>query len=404
MRVWKHRQTAFMLAALFITCLPGSKDACVTTDHPVHDLFGMPHSLYTGIVRSYLRTQGIAYRELGTRHPVFAAEILPVTRRSIIPVLRTAEGEIIQDSLDIIDHFEVRGVPYPAYPDTPLQRVLAIVLQYYGCQSLLRHAMHYRWSFLAEQEGFIRHAFASALGAELAEDVMQRMQSYLPGLGVTPETAPLIEASYRDLLQLLNTHLAQHPYLFGGRPSIADYGLIGPLYAHLGRDPVPAGIMKTTAPWVYRWVERMLAPGLDVVEFADYGTAFIADDAIPDTLAPVLAHAAAEIFPELTDKLAFMDAWVAENQPGDGQPVGAKPHQRHIGQVQTQFRGAPIQAGVEPYLLYLLQRAGDVMNSLLPVEQKRVQAALENYGLLAAVPAPRGYRVGRAGQLEVWLR
>ncbi|SDT91418.1 glutathione S-transferase family protein [Halopseudomonas salegens] len=371
-------------------------------DNPVHELFGMPHSLYTGIARSYLRTQGIAYRELGTRHPSFASEILPVTRRSIIPVLRTIDGEIIQDSLDIIDHFEVLGVPYSAYPQGPLQRILAIVLQYYGCQSMLRHAMHYRWSFLDQQEAFIRHAFASALGAELAEDVMQRMQSYLPGLGVTPETAPLIEASYHDLLQLLNAHLAQHPYLLGGRPSIADYGLIGPLYAHLGRDPVPAGIMKTTAPWVYRWVERMLAPGLDVVEFADYGTDFIADDAIPDTLAPLLAHVAADIFPELTDKLAFMDAWVAEKQPADGQPVGAKPHQRHIGQVQTQFRGLPIQAGVEPYLLYLLQRAGDVLHRLPPVEQERVHAALEGYGLLAAVPAPRDYRVGRAGQLEVW--
>ncbi|MCL5043361.1 MAG: glutathione S-transferase family protein [Gammaproteobacteria bacterium] len=376
----------------------------MTTDHSVHELFGMPHSLYTGIARAYLRTQGIAYRELGTRHPVFAADILPVTRRSIIPVLRTPGGEIIQDSLDIIDHFEARGVPYPAYPETPLQRILAIVLQYYGYQSLLRHAMHYRWSFLAEQETFIRHAFASALGAELAEEVMQRMQSYLPGLGVTPDTAPLIEASYRDLLQLLNTHLAQHPYLFGGRPSIADYGLIGPLYAHLGRDPVPAGIMKTTAPWVYRWVERMLAPGLDVVEFADYGADFVADDAIPDTLAPVLTHAAAEIFPELTDKLAFMDAWVAQQQPANGQPIGAKPHQRHIGQVQTQFRGVPIQAGVEPYLLYLLQRAGDVMQRLPQAEQQRLQAVLESYGLQAAVPAARDYRVGRAGQLEVWQR
>ncbi|TVP90436.1 MAG: glutathione S-transferase family protein [Pseudomonadaceae bacterium] len=393
-----------MLASLFITCLPGSKDAGVTSDNPVHELFGMPHSLYSGIARAYLRTQGIAYRELGTRHPRFAAEILPVTRRSIIPVLRSAEGDVVQDSLDIIDHFEARGVPYPAYPEGPLQCILAMLLQYYGVQSMLRHAMHFRWSFLAEQEDFIRHAFASALGAELAEDVMQRMQSYLPGLGVTPDTAPLIEASYRDLLYLLNTHLAQHPYLFGGRPSIADYGLIGPLYAHLGRDPVPAGIMKTTAPWVYRWVERMLAPGLDVVEFADYGTGFFADDTVADTLAPVLAHVAAEVFPELTDKLAFLDAWVSNNQPTDGQPVGAKPHQRHVGQVQTQFRGVPIQAGVEPYLLYLLQRATDVLYGLPAAEQERVQAALHAYGLAAAVPAPRDYRVGRVGQLEVWLR
>lgn len=372
----------------------------LTTTVPL--LYGMPHSLYTGIARSYLRTQGIAYRELGTRHPSFSTDILPVTQRSIIPVLRTVDGQIIQDSLDIIDHFEAQGVPYPAYPQGPLQRVVAIILQYYGYQSMLRHAMHYRWSCLGAQEGFIRHAFSSALGAEMAEGVMQRMQSYLPGLGVTAETVPLIEASYLDLLQLLNSHFAEHPFLLGGRPSIADYGLIGPLYAHLGRDPVPAGIMKTRAPWVYRWVERMLAPGLDVVEFADYGTDFLAHDQLPDTLLPLLQHVAAEVFPELTDKLAFIDQWLASNQPADGQPVGAKPHQRHIGQVKTQFRGAPVQLGVEPYTLYLLQRAGDVLQGLPAAEQQRVQAELQTCGLAAAVPARRAYRVARENQLEVW--
>ena len=31
-----------------------------------HRLYGVPHSLYTGIARCYLRTQGIAYTEIPT--------------------------------------------------------------------------------------------------------------------------------------------------------------------------------------------------------------------------------------------------------------------------------------------------------------------------------------------------
>ena len=73
---------------------------------------------------------------------------------------------------------------------------------------------------------------------------MQQMNSYLPVLGVTAETAPAIEASYEALLGILEQHFASHPYLLGGRPSIADFGLMAPLFAHLSRDPVPSNLMK----------------------------------------------------------------------------------------------------------------------------------------------------------------
>ena len=38
-----------------------------------------------------------------------------------------------------------------------------------------------------------------------------------------------------------------YPYLLGGRPSIADFGFMAPLFAHLGRDPVPAALAATFA-------------------------------------------------------------------------------------------------------------------------------------------------------------
>lgn len=373
-------------------------------DRTTYILYGSPHSLYTGKARCYLRNQGVDYRERPTSHPEFAARIVPQIGRSIIPVLQTPDGEIIQDSVDIIDYFERRGVPYPVYPATPLQRVVAIIIEYYGSQAMLKHAMHYRWSYLAQQEKFMRHAFASGSGAALADKIMARMQSYLPRLGVTEETIPLIERSYEALLDILEAHFAEMPYLLGGRPSIGDYGLIGPLFAHLGRDPVPAQIMKVRAPRVFRWVERMTAPALDVVEYAETEPAFWADDTIPPTLEPLLTHIAEEIFPELTDKFAFFDAWVAQHQPADGEPVSDKPHRRQLGMVNTQFRGAAIEAGAEPYLLYLLQRAADTMTALDSGESQRVTAYLQRFGLERALPLGRDYSVARRNNIEVWSR
>lgn len=375
------------------------------TDNPSgYLLYGVPHSFYTGIVRSYLRTQGIAYQERTPAHPDFALQIRPVIQRVIVPVLVTPQGEIIQDSRDIIDHLEQQGVPYPAYPTGPLQQVLSIIIQYYGTQSMLRHAMHYRWSYLQQQEEFLRTAFSTGTTAAQADTVMTRMQSYLPDLGVTEQTQPLIEQSYRQLLDILNQHFAIHPYLFGGRPSVADYGLVGPLFAHLGRDPVPCQLMQLRAPKVFRWVERMLAPGLEVPEYPQSTPEFLKEDQVPDSLGLLLEHIAGEIFPELTDKLAFLDAHVSTEQQEDGAPIAAKPHQRHIGQVQTQFLGAPITAGVEPYLLYCLQRADAVMARCNSTEQARINAFLERYQLASALPGERGYRVERRNHLEVWAR
>lgn len=373
-----------------------------TQEH--YRLYGVPHSLFTGIARCYLRTQGIPYVEIPTRDPDYAQRIMPMTQRAIIPVLETSEGEIIQDSLDIIDHFERQGVAYPAYPAGLLQRVLAIIVQYYGCQAMLPHAMHYRWSYREQQEGFLRDAFASGSGAEMAEKIMGRMNSYLPQLGVTDQSIPAIEQSFEALLDLLNAHFAEHPYLFGGRPSIGDYGLIGPMFAHLGRDPVPAGIMKTRAPRVFRWVERMTAPGLDTPDFPGYGTAFLPDDQIPETLEPLFQHIATEIFPMLTDKLAVLDALIAEHEPQDGEPVAPKPHQRYVGLAETRFRGVPVQTGVQPYLLYILRRADEVLAGCGEDQRAKVRSELADRGLEAALPGDRGYSVDRRNHIEVWSR
>lgn len=365
-------------------------------------LYGAPHSLYTAKARSYLRKQGVNFRERMPTHPDFVSRILPQIRRGIIPVLETPAGEIIQDSIDIIDHFEQRGSRCSAYPVGPRQHALALWIEYYGSFSLLRHAMHYRWSFLDQQREFLTDAFLTASGAEAAASIMQRMQSYLPGLGVSAETIPLIEASFERLLDILQAHFSVHPYLFGGQPSIGDYGLIGSLFAHLGRDPVPAAIMKNRAPKVFRWVERMNACDPEMPEFGASEARFLADDEVPVTLEPLWQHMAAEIFPELTDKLAFLDGWVAQKAPADGEPVSAKPHQRHVGVIQTQFRGIAIQAGVDPYLVYQLRRLDDGIARLSDAERESALSYLQSVGLPAGLTRDRHYSVARRNNLEVW--
>ena len=367
-------------------------------------LYGAPHSLYTGKTPAYLRKQGISYVERATADPRFRTAIVPVIGRGIIPVVVLPDGTVIQDTIDILDHFERAGVPVSAYPPGARQRVLAHIAELYAVVVLTRHAMHYRWSYAGEQEKFLRDAFAGGSGTASAAQVMARMESYLPMLGVTPATIPAIETSYEKLLDLLEAHFAEHPYLFGGQASLGDYGLLGPLFAHLGRDPVPADLMKRRAPKVFRWVERMNAPDPDMPEYGERNAAYLPDDAIPDTLAPLFQHMAEELFPELTDKVELLRRLVADTDPQEGAPVTEKPHQRIVGTIPTSFRGLPFASGVQPYMLYLWQRVTDAVDALAPADRAPVSDWLADAGLFPLLSTPRPIRVERQRHIEVWGR
>jgi glutathione S-transferase len=47
---------------------------------------------------------------------------------------------------------------------------------------------------------------------------------------------PLVEELYLEYLDALSAHFEHYPYLAGWRPCIGDFGLLAPMYAHLGRD------------------------------------------------------------------------------------------------------------------------------------------------------------------------
>jgi glutathione S-transferase len=228
-------------------------------------LWGTPHSLYTGKVRSYLIKKGLPFREMFPHHPRFGTEVVPAVRLVVVPIVETPDGQFYQDTSDIIAELERRHPQTPVVPSTPVQRVVARLLDGYGSECLLPAAMHYRWSYRAEQEHFLQAEFGRALHfgpdrearLQAGAQFMAYFNSFLPGLGVLPETIPAIEAAYEELLNLLDIHFQHHPYLLGGRPCIADFGFMAPLFAHLGRDPVPAALMMKRAPNVFRWTERM---------------------------------------------------------------------------------------------------------------------------------------------------
>lgn len=376
-------------------------------------LFGAPVGLYTGKIRSYLRKQGIPYVERLPTDPVFQGEVMPAVRRFINPVIRMADGTLVQDTADIIDYLERNGhAAFSAYPALPLQRLVALTLDMFGGEGLLRAAMHYRWSYREHQDAFLRHEFGLGFRAiGLPESVisqqldrfMGRLNAYIGKLGINPSSIPAIEAAYEELLACLDAHFRVHPYLLGGRPTVADFGFIANLFAHLGRDPYPANHMKLHATSVFRWTERMLACDPDTPEFPGYDYSLPATDEVPATLGPVLQLMAQDYLPEIRMVVEFTDAWLAQQgETPAGMPVGGKPEVRNIGQGKFRLRGTEMESWVSPYNLYMLQRITDAFAGLDAAEQARVRDFFAAHGLEELLTLKAQRRVERREHIEVW--
>lgn len=375
-------------------------------------LYGCPASLYTGKARSYLRKAGIPYVERLFSHPEFASKILPAMGRFVIPVVQTKSDEIIQDTTEIIDFFE-GSIPNPfgAYPAGPKQKIIALILEMFGDEGLLRAAMHYRWNFPEQNQEFISMEFGRnanpAADNQTARDVaapsMQLMSSYLPALGITDDAIPAIEESYKELLQVLDTHFLQHPYLLGGRPTAGDFGLYGPMYAHLARDPAPELLMKSTANRVWRWVERMTAPDQDMPEFAELDYTTAKDDRIPETLLPVLRLIAADYGTEIVALVAFINQYLEDNPAIEAAtPVITDPKKRGLGRCELTLRSTPLTIGVRHYSMWMLQRVQDAYDMLTESEKLDVSSLLESTGLDIFILNRTSRRIERRNYTEVW--
>lgn len=377
-----------------------------------HYLYGVPASYYTAKARAYLRKQGIAFEERSSAHPDFGAVVYPAAGRMFLPVLQTPGGEIIQDSDDIIAWLEASGqARLSCQPPGPVQGVLSHLFNLLGSEGLVRMAMHYRWSLLERQDSFIAAGFIHGLAPEspldeaeaLARPMMDKLAGYLGILGVNEQSIPLIETAYRELLDILQAHFTRHPCLFGAWPSLGDYGLYGPLHAHLGRDPVPAFEMKTRADKVFRWAERMSAPNLDMPEYPSYPHAgFLPDDEIPETLDALGRFAAAEMIPEIPDQLAAFNEWAAAQQIEPGAPIADKPHKRAVGKMATAYRGVDFESGISPYRLYLLHKVQDASDALSDSDRQRLEDWFGRAGVTPLLEARPAHRIARANNLEVW--
>ncbi len=326
-------------------------------------LYGSDFSLFTGKARSYLKKKGIPFEEVTSTLKVYKNFIIPRTGVRFIPVLQTSEDQVIQDTTVIIDEMEARFSDRPMYPSTPKQKLVSLLLEVYGDEWLVIPAMHYRWNFPKQNERFIYAAFGSMVMPNapkfiqrfLGKKVGAKFKGFVPRLGISEKNIPALESSYERLLGDLDDHFSEHNFLLGGKPSIGDFGLIGPLYAHLYRDPAPGALMREIAPNVCRWVERMISDEPADGEYLEH-------DQVPETLLPILQRMASEQLPVLLDTDQRLSEWRKLNPE-------RKDVERFIGMHTFEVGGVEAERAVLPFSLWMFRRPVDFYSSLESTEE-----------------------------------
>ena len=255
----------------------------------VYRVHGMMQSYFTRKMTGYLDYKGIPW--VFRRFPGVSSEAMAAGFPGGVPVVQTPEGEFMWDSTAMIHHLELR-FPSPAVlPEEPVQRFLCYVIEDAADEWLYRPAVGTRWYF--PENGAVG-------GFELARDITVRMpvscdqahaavgehvRSSCAPLGVSADTISLwVDDVLRPWMRTLGAHLARRPYLFGERPSIADFALFGGNAAHFVNDPLCRRWVEEDGPAVVQHTHRLLEP-----EDQEFG-AWDDPRAVSDTLTATLAE------------------------------------------------------------------------------------------------------------------
>jgi len=91
------------------------------------------------------------------------------------------------------------------------------------------------------------------------DQIIKRMRDRLPLVGIEKKNEKTLKPSFERFFTLLNAHLEKTLFLFGGRPSSADFALAGQVQQFM-MDPTPSAWLQANAPFVVAWSEFMDAP------------------------------------------------------------------------------------------------------------------------------------------------
>lgn len=284
----------------------------------VYKIFGGPGSPYSHKVRSVFRYRRIPHTwtipqgefsgggSLGSDAAIDGkATDLQKAAKGVVPVVKYPDGSYKADSTPIIYELEELHTGRSVIPPHKGLAFLSHLIEDMADEFLPMPMFYYRWT--DDQVWCGRRQMAGWLGAISDEDLDEAAQSFLERqagqlAGARNLDQERMKTAYDTFLEVMEEQLKHNLFLFGSRPSLADFGIYGQLTQY-AVDPKVCNWMKEKAVRAYQWVH--LVDDLSGIE----GEWFEPEEVLNDRLAGFLSYVAEFYIPmaELLTEVAGTD-------------------------------------------------------------------------------------------------
>jgi len=226
--------------------------------YTIYGGLGSPYSMKMRAVLRYRRLPHVWRQMQAGDDRVFQHVKAPV-----IPVIQYPDGSWHNDSTPMIFDLERRHGERSIVPPNETDAFLAFLLEDFADEWGTKAMFHYRWYRERDQKQMSQWLAFDRLRGSGRETVLkaahvfrERQVGRMALVGCTPQNAPVIEESTRQILSVFETLVTERSYLFGGRPSLADFGWFGQL-SQLAIDPTPQDMMRAVFPFTFRWIANL---------------------------------------------------------------------------------------------------------------------------------------------------
>lgn len=224
----------------------------------LHGALGSPYSMKMRSLLRYRRIPHAWVQDNAARTALF-----PKVKAPVIPLLEFADGSVENDSTHLTRLLESRFTGRSVIPEDPCVAFLAYLIEDFADEWLTKAMFGYRWLAEVDQRQMSRWLLFDAMPGTgdaaqttMAQAFRDRQVGRMGLVGCTQGNFPLIEASTRAVLAALEAHVSDGMFLFGTRPSEAEFSLFGQL-SQLGVDPTPEAMMRRDFPLAFRWLAHI---------------------------------------------------------------------------------------------------------------------------------------------------
>jgi len=226
--------------------------------YTIYGGLGSPYSMKMRAVMRYRRLPHV-WRQM----QMGDERVFRHVRAPVVPVVQFLDGSWHNDSTPMIFALERLHAERSVLPKDPAEAFLCHLIEDFADEWGTKAMFHYRW--FRERDALQMSQWlafdrlrapgrAAVMGA--AATFRERQAGRMAMVGCTPENAPVIEGSTHRILSVFERFVTEQPYLFGSRPSLADFGWFGQM-SQLAVDPTPQEMMRAEFPFAFRWTQEL---------------------------------------------------------------------------------------------------------------------------------------------------